>query len=503
MTKPSTQESVDSGELKHRVVQGVAAYSGRQFVVMGLNIISGLALTRILFPADFGYAATVGLVVGFALVLAEGGLGVYLIQRQSSITESDISRIICFQLLLYFIFQVGLTMVLLGRCLINADVQGWVFVWVAGFAIPFSLLRSGSFILLERSLSFPKIAVVEMSEQLTYTASAITLALIGFGVWSLVFALILRSIVGWRLANHYAPWSLHVEYGLDVTKELRKGLRFGFEYQLPVVLEIIRSAINPVLIGATLGVVSVGYVDRAVLIASLVGVALSNIWRKVLFPFFARIQSDRVLARRIFERSVYLHSVLDKAAYLPLVAFCSELVEIVLGDKWLPIVPIIYIFVFGNLLFFAFSTTSLAILPALGRADVLARLSVVQIIVAWGLAAILVHWYGMIGFAFASVFLWAGTIYMYVHVRRLIGMFDVALPIFKTLLAFVLSVALLRLIVTTLIAPSASLITILQLSLLGLIVYFLILFAIDRQRISFALVSVYRSFHGAGPAANL
>lgn len=492
----STQVSVHPGKLGQRVVRGALAYSGRQFAVMGLNVITGLALTRILFPADFGYAAMVGVVIGFALILSDGGLGVYLIQRQSEFTNADASRIISFQLLLYVILQAGLTIALLGGWLVYGNVTIWLLVWVAGFSMPFSLLRSASLILLERSLNFPKIAIIETGEQLAYAVVAIVLALMGAGVWSIVFASLVRPLLGWQLARRYAPWTLTMHYRPELHGDLRKGIRYGIIYQLPALLETTRAAINPLFIGTILGAASAGYVDRAILIAGLPMGILGTVWRKVLFPYFARVQTDLVITRRVFERSVYLHSVLDKAAYLPLIAFCPELVEIVVGPKWLPSVPLIYVFVFGNLLFVAFSTTSLALLPAMDKPGVLARISSVQVVAAWGLAIILVNWFGIIGYAFATLFLSVGTIYAYVHVRRLLGKFEAVLPIFKTLLAFGLSIALIRLIASWLNASSTSLMTIIALSLLGLILYFLILFVIDRQRMNATALSVYQSFQG-------
>ena len=476
-----------------RVVSGAIAYSGRQVAVLTLNALTGLALTRILAPADFGIVAIATVVIGFGSLISEGGLGVYLIRKNVEVTNLEISQVIWMQFGLYLLLQAGLTVFLLSNLLSMGGSASLPLIWAAGLSIPFGLLRSASFILLERTLSFGDIAVIEISEQLLFAIIAVFLAMHGFGAWSIVLANIARSFIGWIIARRRASWTLTRIHWNGFNADFLGGVRYAFVYQLPALLETARSAINPLFIGAVLGAVSAGYVDRAILIAGLPLSIVSAVSRKVLFPYFSRIEKERDKIKTVFEKSIYLHSILDKIAYLPLVVFCPELVEIVLGPKWLPVVPLIYVYIFGNLLFSAFGTTCLALLPAIGHPGILAKFSLLQAPLAWILAVLFINSFGLIGYPLVSLCLWGLTVYCFFYVRRILGQFDAVIPIIKTVIAFVAGAVVTRLLTNSIVSETKSILIIFAMSFIGISLYLSVLYVIDRTRVVRTISSFYRN----------
>ena len=458
------------------------AYSLRQLAVTILNLAASLILMRTLLPEDFGYAAIVGVMVGFATILADGGLGVYLVQRRDEITEREVSHITVVQLLLWFVILAVLTLLLVGVWIRDGETTVWLLVWSALWSVPLSIMRSASFNYLDRALNFEAIAVIEVGEQCIYTFVAVCLALSGFGVWSIVTAAIVKPLLGWRLASLYAPWGFVGNFEEKEKETLKRALRFGFWYQMPGLLETLRSAINPAFIGGVLGLSSAGYVDRSIMVASTPNNFLAVIWRKILFPFVSRIQDDRESAKKTFELSVYIYAVIDKCIYLPLFAFCPDLVRIFLGEKWLPIVPLVYVFVSGNIVFAAYSATAMGFFSGLGDPKIMARWSVVQLVCVWVLAVVFVHFFGKIGYAYACLTLWLGVFYMHYHVRRLIGSVTVVGPVLKILTAMGVGLAVTRLLVAYAWTGPLTLLPICGLSLIGILTYFLFLGAIDCSR---------------------
>lgn len=482
--------------LKTLAVRGAFAYSSRQVITLSLNLVTSLMLMRLLLPSDFGNAALVSVVISFSTILSEGGLGLALIQRKDTVSDHDLSQIISFQMLLWLFFQMILTACVASLFILKGSYFMWLLLWCASASIPSSLMRSASFILLDRSLAISKVAVIEVCEQVIYSVVAITLAFYGFGVWSFICGWILKPLVGWQLARFYAHWHWSFYCRPHSFCGLRKVIKKGLLYQLPSILETVRASINPIFIRSLLGAASAGFVDRAMLFASMPVNIMSGVWSKILFPYFSRMQDDKEEARRVFEQSVYLHSIIDKAIYLPFVTFLPELIITVIGSKWLPIAPLMYILIGCSTAFCAFSTTSSALINGLGKPVVLARWSSVQICVAWVLSVILVRSFGIMGYALVSFFLCLGVFYLSRHVRLLIGNFKVFEKIAKPMLASYATLLLMLFLKTWFTQSVLTVAIIVLLSIAELSCYFLLLYLLDWKQMNFMTRRIYQIVSG-------
>lgn len=70
---------------------------------------------------------------------------------------------------------------------------GWVIALMVS-SMPLVTLQFPGMILLERSLSYRPLAVVEVSQVLVYHAWAIGLVVAGFGIWGLASATVARAV---------------------------------------------------------------------------------------------------------------------------------------------------------------------------------------------------------------------------------------------------------------------------------------------------------------------
>src|SRR3712207_488198 len=80
-------------QVLHGLAWNVASRLGGQSIQFAFSI----ALARLLSPADFGIVGMLTVLMGFAYVLADGGLNAALIHRQS-VTERESSTVFWIQL---------------------------------------------------------------------------------------------------------------------------------------------------------------------------------------------------------------------------------------------------------------------------------------------------------------------------------------------------------------------------------------------------------------------
>jgi O-antigen/teichoic acid export membrane protein len=126
-----------------KILKGTFFYSLRQIVVTVLQFLTNILILKWLNPNEFGNYSIISLVIGLTQIIAEGGLGVYLVQRQKEITSKDLSEIVSFQLVVYFIihFFVFITYLFFDNHLL-------LYVFIILFVIPLTIFRSSNYIYL-------------------------------------------------------------------------------------------------------------------------------------------------------------------------------------------------------------------------------------------------------------------------------------------------------------------------------------------------------------------
>jgi O-antigen/teichoic acid export membrane protein len=468
---------------KKQLIKGGINYSIRQVIVILLNIFTALILTRHFAPEDFGIIAFITVIGGFIQVISDGGMGLYLVRSPGELKDKEISEVTLYQLLIFIIITILLMLIIGVNYVILNNNAVMLYVAVSSIAIPFSIIRSAYFIKFERNLDFASIAIVEIIEQLIFSMIAISLSLILNSVWGIVFATVTKGLVGYLMAKRRGK--IDFEYkGIKLTgRGFKRAVGNGLSYQIPSLLETARSAINPIWIGSLLGAANAGYVDRAVLVAGLPLMFLSAIWRKVMFPYFSKTQDENNHRKSALIKSIYLHSIIDKALYLPLVLFGTELVKVILGEKWLPILPVVYIMVIGNLLFASIVVNETAFLLSANKANILAKISILQLPLAWILTALLTKYYGILGYAFAAFSLWFFLIIIMNETKKILGQIMHIKIQWKIMISFLISAILMKYLLVKIKIEPNTIQELILASIALITLYLFILIIIDKKRI--------------------
>lgn len=300
-------------------------------------------IARILDPGAFGLMAMSAVVLGFGAYFAQMGMGQALINKEH-LSKEDIQVAFTSSFILGVIFfALGWICAPLSVHIFNNPELVSV-LRITCFTLLITGLNSTSTSLLRRNLEFKRLAIVQIASYLVgYVFVGITLAYLGYGVWSLVYAGICQSLLVTVLSYIYAPHSLSLSFEWKYYKPL---FDFGSKMSFISFLDFLGTNLDAFLIGRFLGETSLGLYNRAfILIKQPVGLVVQTVSR-VLFPAFSRIQSE---IERL--KKVYLFSV----SSVVLVVFpicCSisvaseQIVNIMLGEKWAAAVPILQVLAF-------------------------------------------------------------------------------------------------------------------------------------------------------------
>jgi PST family polysaccharide transporter len=486
---PEYLQDVDPALIGRRASQGVLFLLIRYGGIQLVGLIANIALSRLLAPSAFGiYAITLALLVFFAW-LSDFGLGAALLQKREAITETDLRSV--------FTVQQGVLGVLVIAALVAAPwlasryhiPGGAAYFQAMAIGALFASLKTVPNIVIERKLLYGRLTVVEISEVLLFQGTAVLLAVMNFGAWSFIWAVVISKAVGLVMTFFLAGWRPRI--GLDA-KALGDLWWFAVPFQATWITYIFRDYLIPMLGGLLLYPVQVGYLNWAFALAGVPG-QMAQVVGRVSFPTYSRLQDDRERMARAIDASIRLLFVAAIPTHLAMIALGRWLIEFVFSDKWLPSLLPLYLL---SVYWAGTSITSplVSALNALGKVRSTLILNLVWTVGQIALAVLLVRPYGYAGIAlaFAVTRVFASAVVV-VLVRREVPIElgrSVAMP-----LAASVAVAALGYGATQILAPSLATLIALGLAMAG--AYAGLLWLVDRRRLRTEIGALLTQFQPA------
>jgi PST family polysaccharide transporter len=409
---------IDSVGLQRRARAGMIALAIRG-VLMQLTVLGGdVYLRRRLEPSDFGTFAIVQFSLALFLQLGNVGLGSALIRQHEEPSQRQLSSA--------YILQILVSLVITGILWFAAPLmlKFWpdmspAGVWVMRalcINLLLSSLRLVPAMLMERGLEFGKLSILDVILNGTYYIAAIALAATGHGVMSLAGAAVTQGVCGVLGAFIMRPWrpSLVLDFSL-----IKPILRFGVQFQLKNVISFLVGAIAPIYAGRTLGQRQLGFINWGQSTAYF-PLKLVEVMARVSFPLYSRLRADPPALARSLERAVVI-SAMGTLFFAGLgFGLGPNLIRVIYGEKWMPALPIFYIYLAGISIGFLHPLVAPA-LDALGRPGLNIRLMLSWTIATVILVAITTPLWGMVGFAIGyCIPMVTGNIVVMIILKRIV-----------------------------------------------------------------------------------
>jgi len=295
-----------------------------------------LVVLRLLTPEDYGVASLALALVAIAGVLSEFGLGTAVVALPD-LPEQVARQLHGAASLLGVVVAGGVAASaplvagfyrepLLGPVI---QVLSLVFLAEGVRLVPQAMLS--------RRLAYRAIGGLDFLRAITTSVAVLLLAWLGHGYWALVLGNLLGAVL--------ISLAVTVRYGLmprwPRPSELRTPITYAWHIFAGRAAWMLYRNSDTLIAGRILGSTILGYYTMAGSVASLPGEKLGNVLTAATAPFFAAIQSDRPALRHYFLR---VTEVLTLVLYPVLFGFmlvADLAVPLVLGEKWLPAVPVL------------------------------------------------------------------------------------------------------------------------------------------------------------------
>jgi O-antigen/teichoic acid export membrane protein len=304
---------------------GAALVAARSVIVQVIALLGMIVIARKLGPHQLGLLALGLMITSFAAVFADGGLAVGLIRSPRAPTQRDLRVTLGLQLAV-----TSALFVLLGAALALVPRFGLITVFMLG-ALPLSALQTPAKVVLERELEYRFVAGVEVGECVVYYAWATGALLLGYGVWGVASASLVRAAfaagafwVGVPRCRVMPAWSW---------RESRTLLRFGVQYQAVNAVNLGRDqGLNLVALGLV-GVSGLGVWTLASRIMQAPLLLLGALWR-VSYPAMVRVVAQDSQPRRLLERATGSTALVMTLVLSTLAGTSPALVPLAFGESW-------------------------------------------------------------------------------------------------------------------------------------------------------------------------
>lgn len=295
-----------------------------------------LVLARLLAPEDFGLMAVASMVIGLLDLVRDLGTGQAVVQRRE-LSQELLSSVFVVNVAsgLGVAALIGATADLVGLAFSAREVAPLLRVMAAGFVVYSTCIVHRS--LLARELRFRVLSSADVSGALANAGVAITLALLGFGVWSLVAGYVASCAVATAVFWLRSPWRPSAHFAWSDVREIR---RFSLNLTASNVVNYLFQNADTLIISRALGPVELGIYSMARRIVFFPAQALGQMLGGVLLPALARVQDDLPRLRSDLLRVSQGIAMLVFPVALGAVVIADPFVRAVLGERWLPAIPV-------------------------------------------------------------------------------------------------------------------------------------------------------------------
>jgi PST family polysaccharide transporter len=372
-----------------------------QYGLTGFRIVitigSTAILARLLHPQDYGLVAMAALVTELAGLMANTGFGSILTQKRK-LSRLDLDTAFWASMGVGVALALAVVALAWPASLLFSQQELLAILCVSSLNFVIQGMTVVPAAILSRLLRFQVDAWIQVLQLIVRVTVAVVLAWMGQGYWSLVFAGLVAAFVGAIVELAVVGYLPRFRFNVAF---VRHNLGASGSYLGSSLLGYGSGNFDLFVVGRWFGPEQLGFYQMAMTLPSELRNRLAAPLQRVLFPAYALLQHDPDRLRAVAARSQKILSVM----VLPIAAFmvvaAEEIVAVLYGPKWAPVVPLLQVLAFGGALRALFGLVG-NIFFAIGRPQLVFRVQLLVLPTTVVCCWIGSHW-GPIGVAWGML----------------------------------------------------------------------------------------------------
>jgi len=356
------------------MISGSTWMVAMRWAVRGIGVVSTVVLVRLLAPEDFGLVAIGSLFLSFLTVLTSFGVDMALIQRADT-DDAHYSTAWTIRALqtAFVALSVYLVAPFAATYFDEPRVRGLMQLMSVGVLI--GGFENIGIVNFRKDLLFSREFTFLVATKVGSFIVTITLAFWLRNYWALAWGVISFRFIAVVLSFVMHPYRPR----LDLSR-FADLWSFSQWMLLRNIGMYLRKQIDTFLVARTFGTDNVGYYSISKEVSELPTTEIIWPMARALFPGYAKLAHDPVRLGAAFLKVLNTIALIAIPAGIGIARIAEPLVNVVFGDRWLPVVPAMsWLSVYGAVL--TISSSVQAPLIALGHMRMVAAIVWVQLIV--------------------------------------------------------------------------------------------------------------------------
>ncbi len=344
-----------------------------RFGIFGVQFVLQIVLARLLAPAYYGMLTMMTIFTTLANVFVQTGFNTALVQNKD-ITEDDYSSVFWVSFGISVILYIGLFFA--APLIAN-------FYDMPEIVLPFRVLtlmlipgslNSIQLAKVTREMDFRKVFFSNIGGALVAGTIGIIMAYCGFGLWALVAQNLTTVTVACIVMAVTVKW--RPRFVCDL-KRIKVLFAFGWKLLVSSLIDTLYNDLSNLLVGKKYNESTLGYYNKGMQFPQTLISPINGAIQSVLLSAMSEQQDDRSTVRGMTRRSLTVGSLVIFPMMAGLAGVAEPMIQILLGEEWLPSVPYLQIFCI-SFAFYHVSSSNLQAMNAMGRSDYFLVLEIIK-----------------------------------------------------------------------------------------------------------------------------
>lgn len=295
-----------------------------------LGFLFGIVLARLLAPEVFGHLLTIQVFTGLAGFIAGGGMG-------QALVRAKVAEKVDFDIV--FTLQLAIGVILYAIFFLAAP---WLAAWydtplygellrITALSFLFRPFLNMPQSMLHRGMRYKELSIMRVAALVVSSLVSIALALLGYGIWSLVIGGIVGSLLSIALAGRMARWRPGLSGDIGRGRHLAS---YGLMVSITDLVGYLRQQAVIFILSRTMGPASVGLYNKGDSLARMPHLLITGSVYKVTFRGMAAEQDNLDKSAYLFFRSIALVAVYATPFYVGLLWTAEPLIVALYGENW-------------------------------------------------------------------------------------------------------------------------------------------------------------------------
>ena len=359
--------------LKKKVAKGAIWTLMEKLSVQGVGFLVSMVLARLLTPSEHGIIALTTIFFAVTNVLVDGGFGTALVQKKKA-DDLDFNSV--------FYLSIGMSIMAYALLFLAAPTIAAFYetpilvpmLRVASVSFFFNAINSVQNAELVRKMLFHLSFRISLITALVSAICGVTLAFLGYGVWALIWAMLISGFAGCLARCLIIAWRPRLMFSFARLKPL---FAYGWKMSASALLDQVFVNLNGILIGKFYTKADLAYVDKGNMLPKTVMSQVDDTLGRVSFPALVQLQDDKIALREAMRAMMRCSTFLVFPLMTGLACCSNSLIVLLFGDQWTAAIPYMMLACFSFALW-PFHTINLRGIMAIGRSDVFLKLEIIK-----------------------------------------------------------------------------------------------------------------------------